>query len=413
MTPEKIARWKDTERGPGKLREAVQASSVVPSLRAQAMVALVEIGMASEALDDLKKSPDAERQAVVKEIAPRLTALASGSTGADTTRVQREAKDALFLLRNDAAPDDKTKIDDALIAWTTVDLNGRSQQGGQATEKILTTIGPRALPRLTELLAVEGPNQLTAAALIGRLGDAAAKARAADVLVESARKLATRTRDVPDALLRAIANIGGPHASAFLIDQAEKGSEIVRERAVLALGQGASLVGDSAALASAIRLAADPKAPGKVRDAAFEVAEKVGPEAVPSLLKLMNAPEEIIRWRSIEAALAAGKEKAIQPVLDNLAFMHPYKKEDVDSYIVHDLQLLGAPAIPAIKLELKSRNWVAKVSAIRALALIGKAEDAAALAPLVGDSTPVPGFPPKTTLGSEAKAAQAALSAKK
>ena len=36
-TPEKIARWKETERGPGKLREAVQKSGLDPSLRAQAL----------------------------------------------------------------------------------------------------------------------------------------------------------------------------------------------------------------------------------------------------------------------------------------------------------------------------------------------------------------------------------------
>ena len=52
-TPEKIARWKETERGPKKLREALVQHGLDPALRAQAFAALVELGMTQEALADL------------------------------------------------------------------------------------------------------------------------------------------------------------------------------------------------------------------------------------------------------------------------------------------------------------------------------------------------------------------------
>ena len=132
-TPEKIARWKETERGPGKLREAVQKNGLDPSLRAQALAALVEIGMAQRRH---RRSGEHRRRAIASAIihdaVPRLAEVARGSgiAGAATTRAQREAKDALFALRTDAAPDDRAAADTALIEWTTADLN-RAHVGGR------------------------------------------------------------------------------------------------------------------------------------------------------------------------------------------------------------------------------------------------------------------------------------------
>jgi hypothetical protein len=366
VTPEKIARWKETERGPAKLQEAVGNNSLTPSLRAQALSALVEIGMTSEAIADLQKGGGDPAQ-VVREAVPRLATLAD-APGAETTRVNREAKDALFELRPMAPDDAKLKIDEALIKWTTADLNARMQQGREASNKILIAIGPRAVPRLLELLRTGGANQLQAADILGHMGDEKARMQAADALVDAAKQAAARTRDVPDGLLRAIASIGGSHASAFLIDQAEHGTELVRERALLALGQGASLKGNAAALAMALRIAGDKGAPGKVREASFQVLEKVGPEAVPGLVKIESDPDLTVAERAIEAGLAAGKEKAVGPVLDAMPAKLS-KKEDIDSYVVHDLSLIGPAAVPALQEVVKtSRNANGKVAAQRALA---------------------------------------------
>jgi hypothetical protein len=371
VTPEKIARWKETERGPAKLRDAVGNGSLAPSLRAQALAALVELGMTSEAIADLQKSPDP--QSVVREAVPRLAELAGkGSQGAETTRVQREAKDALFELRPAASDDAKLKLDEALIAWTTADLAGRMQQGGQSSDKILIAIGPRAVPRLLELTRTDGMSQLQAAAILGRMGDEKARTQAADALVDAAKRAAARTRDVPDNLLKAVSALGGSHATAFLVDQGEHGSPVVRKRALLALGQGASLKGDPSALAMALRIAGDKSAPDDVRDASFEVLEKIGPEAVPGLIKIMADPNLVVAERAVEAALAAGKEKAVGPVLDALP-PKLTKKEDIDSYVVHDLTLIGAPAVPALQeAATKAKTANGRMAATRALAVLKK-----------------------------------------
>jgi len=417
-TPEKIARWKDTEKGPGKLRGVVKDGGK-PALRAQALAALVEIGMSQDAISDLHASAEADRQAVLKEAAPRLITLAGTRPGTDTTRVEREAKDALFLLRADVTPSDTAllgQIDQALIAWTTIDLPGRAFQGGQASEKILLTIGKPAVPRLQALLHTEppgGPQQLVAAAILGKV-DPAEAVRAADVLVEAAQKSVARTRALPDGLLQALGSLGGPKSAAFLVEQAEHGPDTLRDRALLALANGGHLGGDEITLAAALRLAADKKAPPKVRDAAFQVAEKIGQKAVPGLVRLTGDSEELMRWRAVEAAVAAGKAEAVVPVLEGLDAKRSYKAEDLKSYVVHDLGQLGAAATPALKQELASKSWVARLCAVWSLGQAGTSSDASALAPLFTDGTKLKGLKdlPNTTLGIEAKLVAAALGKK-
>jgi hypothetical protein len=372
-TPEKIAHWKETERGPRKLRDTVQAAGVDASLRGQALAALVELGMTSDALADLSQLGDAERRNVIHDVVPRLATVARGTgiAGSATTRAQREAKDALFQLRGDAAPADKDAIDQALIEWTTADLAGRMSAGGNSSEKMLTAIGPKAGSRLAELLVPGSQQLLPAASLLGRVGDPDTRARAADGLIQKLR--AAGPRGLDDDSLQALGLVGGPHATAFLVDTAEHApAEEKRAKALFALAQGTLSAGDSAAQAAALRLASDKKVPGKVREAAFQLAEKIGPTAVTDLVKLMHDADDTVRWRSVEAALAAGKDKAVVPVLEALNPTGKYKKEDLNSYVVHDLVLVGPSAMAPLKGELSSKNPVARQVAQAALAQLGK-----------------------------------------
>jgi HEAT repeat protein len=106
-----------------------------------------------------------------------------------------------------------------------------------------------------------------------------------------------------------------------------------------------------------------------VREAAFQLLEKL-PSSVGGLVLLMRDPDATVRWRAVEAALAAGKQNAVVPVLEALDPTAKYKKEDLDSYVVHDLVLVGAPALPPLKGELGSKNPVARQVAQAALAQI-------------------------------------------
>jgi HEAT repeat protein len=369
-TPEKIAGWKETERGPRKLRDALQSTRLSPSLRGQALAALVELGMTQDALGDLGNLPADERRAVIHDVVPRLAELARGSgiAGSATTRAQREAKDALFLLRTDAAAPDREAADQSLIEWTTADLAGRMSAGGHSSEQILTAIGGKAAPRLTELLQPGSQQLLPAAGILGKIADRDARARAADQLIQRIRQAGAR---LDDSWLQALGLVGGPRAAAFLVDLAEHGSEATREKALLALAQGGGAGIDGATQAAALRLAGDKKAPGKVRESAFQLLEKV-PSSVGGLVQLMRDPDETVRWRAVEAALAAGKQNAVVPVLEALNPAGKYKKADLDSYVVHDLVLVGAPALAPLKTELASKNAVARQVAEAAVAQIEK-----------------------------------------
>ena len=75
---------------------------------------------------------------------------------------------------------------------------------------------------------------------------------------------------------------------------------------------------------------------------------------------------------AVEAALAAGKDKAVVPVLEGLNPGGKYKKEDLDSYVVHDLVLIGPAALPPLQGELESKNAVARQVAKAAVAQLQK-----------------------------------------
>ncbi len=371
-TPDKIARWKETERGPGKLREALGQSGLDPSLRAQAFAALVEIGLAGDALGELAKVDDKDKKAIIHDAVPRLAELARGSgiAGSATTRAQREAKDALFALRGDAAPEDRDAADKALIEWTTADLNGRMSSGGHSSDIILTAIGAKAAPRLSELMQPGSSQLVSAAAIYGKVAPPDDRARAADALIERIRKAGPKGLD--EQALQALGLIGGPRATAFLVDQAEHGrDETTREKALQALAQGNLGQGDTTLQSAALRIAADKKAPGKVREAAFLVLEKM-PTSVTGLVGLMHDPDETVRWRAVEAALAAGKDKAVVPVLEALNPAGKYKQEDLNDYVVKDLVLVGPAALPPLQSELASKNAVARKVAEAAVAQLQK-----------------------------------------
>jgi HEAT repeat protein len=206
---------------------------------------------------------------------------------------------------------------------------------------------------------------LPAAGILGQIADGQTRSQAADQLIQRIHQAGPNS---DDATLQALGLVGGPRAASFLIDLADHGTEVSREKALLALGQGRP---DFTVQAAALRLAGDKRAPGKVREGAFQLLEKM-PAAVGGLVLLMRDSDERVRWRAVEAALAAGKQNAVVPVLEGLNPAGKYKKEDLDSYVVHDLLLVGPPALAPLKAELASKNAVARQVAQSAVAQIEK-----------------------------------------
>ncbi len=409
-TPEQIEAWKGTQKGPDKLREVVQGGSAKPEIRGLAYAALVEVGMVAEAGDDLKSAAACDREAIAHGAVAPLVKLAAPASPDEPKRARINAKDGLFQLRATATSEDRAAIDDALIAWTTADLAHRMSMGAHGTEKILTAIGPRAGARLAEIAGDRGApdgDRLDAARLLGKIGGREAREQAGGKLIEEAKG----QRSLQETTVKELGLIGGDHAVAWLSRLAEDDHQqaLQRKRALLALTEG----GDPAALPAALRIAADGKAPGDARDAAFGLAEKIGPTAVPGLLKLTDDKQDEVRWQAVEAALKAGGPAAVKPTLEALSTARAYPQDDLRSFVVHDLELLGAAVVPALRDELKSRSWVARIAAVMALQRLGKAEDAAALGALAADATPLRGWPGGATVGSQAKAVAAELGSRR
>jgi len=255
-----------------------------------------------------------------------------------------------------------------------------------------------------------GAELVFASKLLGELGEPAIKQQASAQLIALAKSGRGGMNSVAEPVLQALGYVGGPDATAFLLELGAKGGDDTRQKALFALAQGHLSAGDAKALAGAIAIAADTHAPGGVREAAFQVAEKLGPAAVGGIIALFSDHDSTVRFRAIEAALKAGGAQAIERVLPALPEDKPWKGEDLDSYVVHDLTLLGKEALPQLLLATKRPPALGQIAAIRTLGRIGGPTQASALALLAADHTTPRAFSPATTVGAEATRAKEEIS---
>src|SRR5689334_15868759 len=69
-TSDNIQLWKTTEKGPGRLRDALADRGVAPRLRAEAAAALVDIGRSDEMEATFSQLPADDRAEITKTLAP-------------------------------------------------------------------------------------------------------------------------------------------------------------------------------------------------------------------------------------------------------------------------------------------------------------------------------------------------------
>src|SRR4029079_9241345 len=102
-----IQLWKTTQKGPERLREALADHGVAPRLRAEAAVALIDIGQA-EAVDTIFQTLSPEDRG---EIAKNLQPLYEVQMKDPSPDKALEARDGLYSLRQYVTPDDQKRID--------------------------------------------------------------------------------------------------------------------------------------------------------------------------------------------------------------------------------------------------------------------------------------------------------------
>jgi HEAT repeat protein len=401
-TSENITLWKTTEKGPGRLHETLADHGVTPRLRAEAAVALVDIGKSDEVDSTLSQLPIEDRAELTKSLMP-LYEVAMKDPAPERALVYR---DALYSLRQYAAPDDQKHIDATLLPVIETDLRaGRLRQGRHSLDKMLTAIGPDAGEMLARVLSEPAAPVPQAAELLGKVGDEPARDKGAKAVIarlskaKSADKGAERSGE-RDSLIKALGAIGGPAAVKLLEERAGGSSKEEAVTAVRALEQRR----DPSVLPFALKVASDTHADKLVRDEMFGVIETIGGlEAQKGLLGIISSDrEEIVRYRAFESVLTVAKADGIVPGLEAFPAAAAYKKVDVDDLLVKLIEKLGASARPALVKALDSRSPLARMTAVMSLEQIGRAPDAAALQKLSDDSTQVKGFPAGQTIGKEA-----------
>ncbi len=403
-----IQLWKTTEKGPERLHDALADHGVEPRLRAEAAVALVDVGRSEDVDTTFQALPADDRSAIAKSLEP-LYEVAMKDPSPDKALAYR---DALYSLRQFVTPDEQKHIDGALVPVLEADLKiGKLRQGQHSIDKMLTAIGPDGAAMLARVLAEPEASYPQAAELLGKIGDADTREKGGVALVARAKaEKHGKGSEREDAIFKALGAVGGPTAVKFLEDKALGANKDEAAFAVRALQERR----DPAVLPFAVKVASDAKADKIVRDEMFGVIETIGGlEAQRGLLGIISSDkEEIVRYRAFESALTCGKVDAIQPALEAFPASVAYKKVDVDDLLVKLVEKLGQPARPALVKTLGSSSPLARMVAVMTLEQIGRAPDAAALEKLAGDSSVVKGFPAGATIGKEASRVAQAVKSK-
>jgi hypothetical protein len=403
-TSDSIQLWKTTQKGPERLHDALADHGVAPKLRAEAAVAMVDIGHAEEVDTVMAQLPADDRAEIAKTLAPAYEA-AMTAQGAEGTRAL-DYRDALFSLRQSVPAEEQKRIDAVLLPALENEMKaGKVRQGRHSLDKMLTAIGSDSSAMLVRVLGTDAPYGQVAD-LLAKVGDEAARDKGAATLIARAPKLKT-TDKRPDLFYKAVGTLGGPTAVKFLEEKVTSGDKEDALMATRALGERR----DPVVLPFALKIAADTKADKTLRDEMFGVIEGIGGlDSEKGLVGIISSDkDEIVRYRAFESILAARKADGIQPGLEAFPASAAYKKVDVDDLMVKLIEKQGAAARPALVKTLASRAPLARMTAAMALEQIGRAPDAPALEKLAGDSAPVKGFPAGETVGKEAARAAEAV----
>jgi hypothetical protein len=398
---ENIQLWKTTQKGPERLHDTLADHGVEPRLRAEAAVALVDIGRAEEVDTVLAAASADDRAEIAKTLVPAYE-VAMKDPAPERALSYR---DALYSLRQVMPPDEQKRIDGAILPVLEESLKtGKLRQGRHSLEKMLTAMGADGAAMLARLCAEPDVPLHQTTELLAKVGDEAARERCGAALVARAPKAGDKAGDKdkahPDLFFKALGTVGGPSAVKFLEGKATGSDKDEALYATRALGERR----DPSVLAFALKVAGDTKADRALRDEMFGVVEGIGGlDAEKGLLAIISSDkDEIVRYRAFESVLAARKADGIQPALEAFPASASYKKVDVDDLLVKLIEKLGAPARPALVQTLGSRAALARMTAVMALEQIGRAPDAAALEKLQGDSVPIKGFPAGDTIGKAA-----------
>lgn len=444
-----IEAWKHTVKGPTKLVAVTLADKYALPLRAKAATALVEMERQDvdgvvELQKAVQKLKDSEKGPLAAEVAKNLANILSASQVSGTEGpkpAEVRAKDAAFLLVPFAKGPEREKLIGAVVNWFTLDFSGRNLAGNFSAEQVIKELGPSAAPLLTDALSYKLPAQalVKLTELIGQLGNTEAKAKAAEKIVkiesemngpeylnwlkgEITKQLQEKDPSKPadKKKVDTIATMNrnnfisdGPIAAMkYLADQdvvanrllslaASNADVPLRTRALQALEGKAR----KEHLQKLLELALNNNNPPPVRDYAFDrVGDIRSMEALPRMWPLLQGDDARLRWRAGEMILAIGGNAVMNDFYAKLPGDADYPPEELEGYATRIGQINPLPN-DAMKAQLNSSKWWARVIALRYFARKGSKGDAAEVGKLVNDSAKPKGkgWGSQETVGTIAK----------
>lgn len=405
VTEEKLELWKGTQNGPKKLASTVTDPDVPMNLRAKAAVALVDINSWDLFRESFQNMDKAESAKVAGEVAPILAGLIENGDEQAITKIQVDAKDALFILLDNLSGEGLKVAQRALISWCVGDYNIRAMAGQYNIRTIVKKIGAPAAEALIELLDL---NQIVikyVAELIREVGDPEVLAKASGHL---AQQLKSNVDKIQETHLVSASIIGGaPTASALLeIAGNEKTNSKLQRFALRAYSEGlntGNIEADDAQVKKLFTIAQNESFDQYHREETYYVIAQIGrKQDLEKLRKVLESKDDFWRavaFRCILRMDGEGQlEEAISELEKNGGLSTEKEYEEITSRVASFPNLL-----PKVRDLLNSSRPAVQAVAVDVMAEIGSPQDAAAIEKLTESKEKLPKGTGHKTLGDAAK----------
>ena len=341
-------------------------------------------------------------------VAPILAGIVEGSgesSGKSLTKLQVDAKDALYIMLDFASGQGKAIAERALIDWSVKDYNQRALAGQYNIKSIIKKIGPRAAEGLIPILAMNEVAIRYVAELIREVGDPPVLAKASASL---ASQLLQNIGKIQEIHLIAAAIIGGaPIADALLkIATDRKQSDELQRYALRAFSDSVTrkaVTPTDEEMNLLCAMAENPEFDKYQREETYYVIAQVGrKEDIKRLRKLLA--EEDSFWQAVgfRSLLRSDGEGQLRSALQELDQREYIEGEDEVNELIS--RIASFPKLlPIVRSLLAERSAAIRGIAVGVIAKIGQPEDQKALIALGGDKARLPkGFVHKT-VGEAAK----------
>lgn len=379
-----IDKWVSTEKGPGKLKKAVEDEGLDADLSAHAAANLIK-PPSSQELDvknAIERMSPGRRHDVVGKLIPRLWEFArveNEKKPANNTQIA--GKDALVTIRKWADETQKTQIDGYLVEWYGVYAYEARATGGQYPgAQVVRMVGPSITKRLIDVLN----------GFIAAPGQEKSKFR------------------LSDELMLGIAASGGADGVKKLLEviKLDRGDDSLPGRATDALYKayidpnGLFDIQTPDALEpnldALVALAKDDTQKGKVTNDAIALIRALGaPKCFAPLVGMVASPHKSSRFKYVAAnnALRCGGTKSIVEVVKALPD-GAYVRDELTGAISGEIAKMTPKdqALAALRQLLGEKSTVARWVAIEALTAMKSVEDQPKIAALASAKDPLVGY---------------------